>query len=58
MICTQFSGHGLNDLMFLKLYSIGSVLVLPALIRVHNQSRHSGKALKRLMEHILNLYSG
>ncbi len=44
--------------MFLKLYSIGSVLVLPALIRVHNQSLHSGKALKRLMEHILNLYSG
>ena len=41
--------------MFLKLRSIGSVLILPALIRVHNQSVHRGKAFKRLVEHIFNL---
>lgn len=41
--------------MFSKFTSIGSVLVLPALIRMHNQSIHRGKAFKRLMEHILNL---
>ena len=41
--------------MFLKLTSVCGVLVLPALIRMHNQSVHRGKAFKRLMEHILNL---
>ena len=55
VVAIPFSGHGLNDLMFPKLTSIGSVLVLPALIRMHNQSIHRGKAFKRLTEHILNL---
>ena len=41
--------------MFLKLRSIGSVLVLPALIRMHDQSVHRGKAFKCLMKHILDL---
>lgn len=41
--------------MFLKFRSIGSVLVLPTLIRVHNQSLYRREMRKRLVEHIFNL---
>lgn len=41
--------------MLLKLVPVCRVLVLPALIGVHNQSVYRGKAFKRLMEHIRNL---
>lgn len=41
VVAIPFSGHGLNDLMLLKFASICCVLVLPALIRMHNQSIHT-----------------
>ena len=55
IIAVTFSGHGLNHTVLRKLIPVKLVLVLPALIRVHNQSLHRRKTLKRLRQHILDL---
>ena len=42
--------------MFLKFVSVKCVLVLPALIRVHNQTLHRRKTFKSFIQHILDLF--
>ena len=44
VVTVALSGHGLNDSVFLKFTTVECVLVLPALIRVHDQTLYRGKA--------------
>ena len=42
--------------MLLKFAPVKCVLVLPALIRVHNQTLYRRKSFKRFIQHILDLF--
>ena len=44
VVTVALSGHGLNDSVFLKFTTVECVLVLPTLIRVHDQTLYRGKA--------------
>lgn len=52
VVAVALSGHGLNDSVLLKFATVECLLVLPALIRVHDQTLYRGKAFKCLVQHI------
>ena len=52
VIAVTLSGHGLNDSVLLKFTTVECVLVLPALIRVHDQTLYRRKAFKCFVQHI------
>ena len=52
VVAVALSGHGLNDSVLLKFTTVECELVLPTLIRVHDQPLHRRKAFKRLVQHI------
>ena len=52
VVTVALSGHGLNDSVFLKFTTVECVLVLPALIRVHDQTLYRRKPFKRFIQHI------
>ena len=55
VVAVALSGHGLDDSVLLQFIPIKIMLVLPALIRVHDQSLHGRKPIKSLRQHIFNL---
>ena len=55
MQAVALPGHGLNYTVIRQFIPVKLMLVLPALIRVHNQPLHRVEALKRLRQHILDL---
>ena len=46
----------IRDSVLLKFTTVECVLVLPALIRVHNQTLYRRKSFKRFIQHILDLF--
>ena len=56
VIAVALSGHRLYNSMLLKFAPVKCVLVLPALIRVHNQTLYRRKSFKRFIQHILDLF--
>ena len=55
IIAVALPGHGLNHTVLRKFIPVKLMLVLPALIRVHDQPLHRRKSLKRFHQHILDL---
>ena len=53
VIAVPFARHGLDDVMFFKALSEVLMLILPALVRMEDQTVHMGKIFKCCVEHSL-----